>query len=310
MSSDTDSAIYKGRFAPSPTGPLHFGSLVAALGSYLQARSNQGLWLLRIEDLDPPREQPGAADEILRTLDRFGFEWDGPVVYQSQRHEAYAAALESLRQSGKAYPCACSRREIQLRARIGSAGPVYPGTCRAGLRGRAARAWRVRSDGPAIRFEDAVQGAVVCDLEQEIGDFVIRRADGYYAYHLALVVDDAQAQITEVVRGQDLLACSAPQIHLQRLLGLPTPRYLHLPIAVNAQGQKLSKQTYAPAIRHEHAAELLVAALDFLGQTPPRELARASLATVWEWALANWRTAAIPRQAKQLANANAAHPGD
>jgi glutamyl-Q tRNA(Asp) synthetase len=295
---------YRGRFAPSPTGPLHFGSLIAAVGSYLRARSRGGEWLVRIEDLDPPREVRGAADDILRTLERFGFQWDGAVVYQSRRHAAYQAALEQLLAQGAAYPCACSRREIQAGATAGPAGPVYPGTCRRGLHGRKARAVRVNTDGSQIAFDDALQGAVVTQLEKDIGDFVIRRADGLYAYHLALVVDDAAARISEVVRGVDLLACTAPQIHLQRLLGLPEPAYLHLPVALNALGQKLSKQTGAPPLNARAPARELTAALRFLGQNPPGELARASVARVWEWADLNWQAAAI---APQSAPAPAAH---
>ncbi len=286
---------YRGRFAPSPTGPLHFGSLIAATGSYLCARSQGGQWLLRIEDLDPPREQPGAADEILRTLDGFGFGWDQAVSYQSRHHQSYRQALEQLLDAGHAYPCACSRKQILATARHGPAGPVYPGSCRGGTGGRPARAVRVSTLDAHIEFIDAVQGPVRVDLERQIGDFVIRRADGYYAYHLALVVDDAAAGITEVVRGQDLLACTPPQIHLQRLLRLPTPDYLHLPIAVNTRGQKLSKQTFAAPLQLEQAATQLCAALRFLGQQPPPELSYAPLGEVWEWALAHWQAQRIPR---------------
>lgn len=292
----SEPARYRGRFAPSPTGPLHFGSLVAALGSYLRARSLRGAWLVRIEDLDPPRVQPGAADDILRTLEGFGFEWDETVVYQSERGEAYRAALDHLHKQGAAYPCACSRREMQAVARRGPAGPIYPGTCRDGLRGRQARAWRIRTDGVEIAFDDAIQGAQRVRLEDDIGDFVIRRADGFYAYHLALVVDDAAAEITEVVRGSDLLPCSAPQIHLQQRLGMPTPDYAHLPIVINDAGQKLSKQTFAAPVRPERAGQWLTAALAFLGQNPPVDLQRASLARIWDWAHAHWRLEATPRQ--------------
>ncbi|RFA27736.1 tRNA glutamyl-Q(34) synthetase GluQRS [Alkalilimnicola ehrlichii] len=287
---------YRGRFAPSPTGPLHFGSLIAATGSYLQARSQNGRWLLRIEDIDPPREVPGAADDILRTLTAFGFEWDAKEVYQSERHEAYQAALDRLSEHGLAYPCACTRKQIQAVARLGPAGAIYPGTCREGLNGRQARAWRVRTEGEQVAFSDGLQGEVYWNLDDMIGDFVVRRADGYYAYHLASVVDDAAAGITEVVRGQDLLACTPPQIHLQRLLDAPTPSYLHLPIAVNRAGQKLSKQTFATALDHSRANELLAAALQFLGQPVPKELTAAPLPEIWDWAIAAWDIASLPRR--------------
>lgn len=290
--------MYRGRFAPTPSGPLHFGSLIAAVGSYLQARRAGGEWWLRIEDLDPPRTVPGAADDILRTLEAFGFRWDGPVVYQSQRTEAYRAAFDSLRAAGAIYPCTCSRSEIALRARSGPAGPIYPGTCRAGAAPDRPRSWRVRTAGAEIQLMDAVQGLVRVDLAQEVGDFVVLRADGVYAYHLALVVDDAAAGVTEVVRGQDLLSCTPPQILLQRRLGLITPDYLHLPIAVNRQGQKLSKQTFAPAIQADAAVELLSKALGFLGHPPPAQI--GELDELWTWAEAAWDPARIPRLAQAL----------
>ncbi len=235
---------YRGRFAPSPTGPLHFGSLVAAVGSFLHARAQGGEWRVRIEDLDPPREVSGAADDILRTLDSFGLHWDGEVMYQSRRCETYEAALAQLKDAGVLYPCACTRREIADSSVSGLEGPVYPGTCRAGLApGRVARAWRVRTDNRAIEFEDGLQGVIRSALEDDIGDFVVQRADGFFAYQLAVVVDDAAQGISEIVRGADLLDSTPRQIHLQRLLGLPTPGYLHLPIVLNANGEKLSKQT-------------------------------------------------------------------
>lgn len=291
---DTTPSIYRGRFAPTPSGPLHFGSLIAAVGSYLQARRVGGEWWLRIEDLDPPRVVPGAADAILRTLEAFGFTWDGPVLYQSQRSEAYREALETLRRADAVYRCTCSRREIAARAALGPAGPIYPGTCRSGHDpGRSQYSWRLRTAGARIAFVDAVQGPVAMDIEAELGDFVVLRADGVFAYHLALVVDDAASGITHVVRGRDLLACTAPQIYLQRQLGLPQPRYLHLPIAVNTLGQKLSKQTHAPALDAARAVPLLARALAFLGHPPPAE-AQDSLAALWRWARANWDPARIP----------------
>ena len=289
-------APYRGRFAPSPTGPLHFGSLVAAVGSYLQARAHHGVWLVRMEDLDPPREIPRAADDILRTLEAFGLQWDESVTYQSQRHDAYAAALETLRRGAAIYPCGCTRREISDSGLAGIDGPVYPGTCRDGLpAGRAARAWRVRTDSSVIGFQDAVQGMIHCPLATEAGDFVVRRADGFYAYQLAVVVDDAAQGITEVVRGRDLLESTARQIYLQRLLSLPTPGYMHLPVAIDARGEKLSKQTYASALDRKRPEIPLYAALQFLGQGPPAELQDGGLNALWDWALAHWRPQHIPR---------------
>jgi glutamyl-Q tRNA(Asp) synthetase len=290
------SSTYRGRFAPSPTGPLHFGSLVAAVGSYVEARTRGGEWLVRIEDLDTPRAVPGAADDILRTLERCAMQWDRSVVCQSARTDAYHAALHALRQHAQVYACACSRREVADSALLGIEGYVYPGTCRAGLpAGRAARAWRVRTAGASIAVEDAVQGRLAHRLDAEIGDFVLYRADGVYAYQLAVVVDDAEQGVTDVVRGADLLDSTTRQIHLQRLLGLATPHYAHLPVAVNAQGQKLSKQTLAPAIDAADAAPSVWSALRFLGQQPPPALARAPLAEVWAWAFANWSLAKVPR---------------
>jgi glutamyl-Q tRNA(Asp) synthetase len=287
---------YRGRFAPSPTGPLHFGSMVAAVGSFLQAKSRGGEWLVRMEDLDPPRVVPGAADEILRALEAFGLHWDGAVMYQSRRHGVYEAALKMLERLDAIYPCACSRREIADSSVSGVDGPVYPGTCRVGLpEGRAPRAWRVRVNGRAIEFLDAVQGRVVRDLAADFGDFVVRRADGYFAYQLAVVVDDAEQGITEIVRGADLIESTPRQIHLQNLLGLPTPDYLHLPVALNAQGEKLSKQTFAAPLDPARPLPALLQVMRFLGQDVPPELADGSLADFWHWAVTNWDLARIPR---------------
>ncbi len=289
---------YRGRFAPSPTGPLHFGSLVAAVGSYLEARSHQGKWLVRIEDLDPPREVPGADKLILNTLERYGFEWDGEVVYQSQRHDLYLDALDTLQRMGLLYRCGCSRKEIaeQGQQRSLPVG-VYPGTCRA----RQANihqqyALRLLTDGQQVEFEDAIQGVQKQDLENEVGDFVLRRADGLFAYQLAVVVDDALQQITEVVRGSDLLDSTPRQILLQRYLGYPTPAYRHLPIAVNNEGLKLSKQTYAPALETDNSLPVLWQALEFLGQQPPQELLEGELASFWRWARDHWQGEAVPRK--------------
>jgi glutamyl-Q tRNA(Asp) synthetase len=287
---------YRGRFAPSPTGPLHFGSLVAAVGSFLEARTRGGEWLVRMEDLDPPRVVPGAAEDILAALGACGMAWDGPVVCQSLRPDAYSAALQRLRGKGLVYPCACSRREVADSAVAGIEGPVYPGTCRAGLpRGRTARAWRVDTRGAVIAFDDLVQGRVAHDLEKDFGDFVLYRADAVYAYQLAVVVDDAEQGITDVVRGADLLGSTPRQIHLQQLLGLPRPRYAHLPVAVNDTGEKLSKQTHAAPIDAANPLPALAAALAFLGQQPPPELAGASIREFWNWAMENWRLERVPR---------------
>ncbi len=300
---------YRGRFAPSPTGALHFGSLIAAVASYLDARAHGGEWLVRMEDVDAERNVPGAADDILRTLDAFGFAWDGEVLWQSTRDEAYAAALAELNAAGLAYPCACSRKEIAARTTRPAidGGLVYPGTCRSGLApGAAPRAWRLRVDNIPMPFVDRLQGEVVQQLEDDVGDFVLRRADGLFAYQLAVVVDDRFQGITDVVRGADLLASTPRQIWLQRCLGYPTPRYAHLPVATNTAGEKWSKQTLAPALESGKAAAELVRALAFLGQPVAAELGRATVAEVWDWASAHWSFAAIPRQAAISAPATAA----
>ncbi len=287
---------YRGRFAPSPTGPLHFGSLVAAVGSWADARSGGGEWLVRMEDLDPPREVPGAAAAILRTLEALGLEWDGPVVYQSARADAYRAAVDELQRKGALFACGCTRKEISDSAIAAPDGSrAYPGTCRGGLPpGRAARATRVRVDAATVGFEDGLQGGVHQDLVRDVGDFIVVRADGPCAYQLAVVVDDAAQGVTDVVRGADLLDSTPRQIFLQRLLHRPTPRYLHLPVAINARGEKLSKQTRAASVDDRPPAAAVAAALRFLGQAPPADLERASIRAVLEWAAAHWSRARIP----------------
>lgn len=293
---------YRGRFAPSPSGPLHFGSLVAALGSYLDARSAGGEWLLRIEDVDAPRSVPGATESILRTLDAFGFQWDGEVLVQSRRLDRYHAALIRLQLDGEVYPCACSRREIadSVVAASVDGGHVYPGTCRGGLaEGRAARSWRMRTPDASIAFVDRVQGAQAQNLERELGDFILFRADGQFAYQLAVVVDDADQGVNAVVRGADLLASTPRQIWLQQRLGVPTPTYAHLPVATNAAGQKLSKQTLAAAVNPARGAAALAEVLAFLGQEVPPGLAQASLSEFWAWAIAHWSMARVPPRQMQ-----------
>ena len=278
---------YVGRFAPSPTGPLHFGSLVAALASWLDAKRSGGRWLLRMEDLDQSRVIPGAADAILRQLEALGLEWDGPVAYQSARLELYREALGELQPHS--YPCACTRRELEDSALAIDGSRIYPGTCRTGLApGKTPRAVRVHTSEDPIRFTDRVQGTMEQSVENEVGDFVLRRTDGIYAYQLAVVVDDAAQGITDVVRGADLLDSTARQIHLQRLLGIATPRYLHVPVATNAAGEKLSKQTRAA----DAGPQEMVTALEFLGMKAPGDLLPRELL---QWAVRDWEPARIPR---------------
>ena len=299
ISASPASPPYHGRFAPSPTGPLHFGSLVAAVGSYLEARSRGGEWLLRIEDIDAPRTVPGAADGILRTLEAFGFEWDGEVVVQSRRHDLYHAALMRLQLAGDVYPCACSRSEIAAATTRKSVdgGLLYPGTCRTGLaEGKAARAWRMRVPDREFCFVDGIQGEAQQNLARDVGDFVLFRADGLFAYQLAVVVDDALQGINAVVRGVDLLDSTARQMWLQERLGLPTPTYAHLPVVVNAAGEKLSKQTQAAAIDPSAGNAALIAALRFLGHPAPAELAGAPRPELWDWATRHWSLAKVPAE--------------
>ena len=285
---------YVGRFAPSPTGPLHFGSLLAAIGSYLDARAAGGRWLLRIEDVDGARCSHQAEDDIIATLQRFGLEWDGPIIYQRERTSAYQATLKHLQETGAVFACACSRREIADSALARDGSRLYPGTCRNGLPpGRSGRAWRLRVCG-AIDFDDRVQGPQRENLETEVGDFVLLRADGQFAYQLAVVVDDALEGVTDVVRGADLLDSTARQLFLQRRLGLPAPRYAHLPVALDRAGDKLSKQTLARAVDATEVEACWLAVLRFLGQNPPDGLNGASMAEIRAWAVANWSLSRVP----------------
>ena len=292
---------YVGRFAPSPTGPLHFGSLVAALASWLDAKRAGGRWLLRMEDLDLPRVMPGAADRILRQLDALGLTWDGPVVHQSARFDLYEHSLQKLR--AHTYACACTRKELEDSALAIDGSRVYPGSCRNGIApGKAARAIRLRTDREPIRFTDRVQGEIAQSVEAEVGDFVLKRADGLHAYQLAVVVDDAAQGVTEVVRGADLLDSTARQIVLQRLLGAATPRYLHVPVATNPAGEKLSKQTAAAAVGPDDLPQ----ALHFLGLPVPEGLARRELLA---WAVERWDPARVPRaRAVAVKSASAERP--
>ena len=287
-------STYRGRFAPSPSGHLHYGSLVAALGSYLDARKHGGEWLVRMEDLDPPREKQGAADDILRTLEAFGFEWEGEILYQSRREEAYRAALDKLDSDGYTYPCICSRREIAEAGLAGQEGPRYPGTCRAGITSNhASQAIRLITTNVAQTFTDRICKRIDQDLEHDIGDFVIRRSDGLFAYQLAVVVDDAEQEITHIVRGADLLLSTPRQIYLQRLLGLQTPDYAHLPLVLDDQGRKLSKQDQAHPVRKTNPLPALIDAVRFLNQPLPSELP-SNLVEFWEWATDNWTLNRVP----------------
>lgn len=298
---------YRGRFAPSPTGPLHFGSLVAATASYLQALSNRGEWLLRIEDLDPPREVPGAAERIINTLEAHAFRWDGPVHWQSSHLAEYHAVAEQLLADGFAYRCTCSREDIRRSTTvISSTGPVYPGTCRDLGRVAAAEmpdALRLRTGNSIVTFEDVLQGQVRCNVAESIGDFVIRRKDGLIAYNLATVIDDNRQGITEVVRGYDLLDVTPAQIELQHVLKLPTPIYMHVPVVINERGQKLSKQTGAKPVNEQQPGANLLAALGFLRQDPPTELTGEATDTIWAWATEHWHPEKIAAQ-RQLNQEN------
>lgn len=286
---------YIGRFAPSPTGLLHIGSLLTALASYADARANRGKWLVRMEDLDPPREMPGAAAHILHTLEAFGFEWDGEVVWQSRRHSLYRDALGRLKEKGLLYPCYCSRKDWQAAAAQGADGFVYNGRCRRPEdRPHTDKppAWRIRVNDETIGFNDGIVGHYAQNLARDIGDFVLLRADGFWAYQLAVVADDADQGITHIVRGQDLLVSTPRQIYLQRSLGLATPHYAHLPLLVNKHGQKWSKQTLAPALDENHKEQLLRQVLQYLNLPPAPEVSRPQ--ALLSWAIEHWQPHKIP----------------
>ena len=286
---------YIGRFAPSPTGLLHIGSLLTALASYADARANRGKWLVRMEDLDPPREMPGAAAHILNTLEAFGFEWDGEVVRQSRRHSLYRDVLGRLKEKGLLYPCYCSRKDWQAAAAQGADGFVYNGRCRRPEdRPHIDKppAWRIRVNDETIGFDDGIVGHYAQNLARDIGDFVLLRADGFWAYQLAVVADDADQGITHIVRGQDLLVSTPRQIHLQRCLGFATPHYAHLPLLVNKHGQKWSKQTLAPALDENHKEQLLRQVLQYLNLPPAPEVSRPQ--ALLSWAIEHWQPHKIP----------------
>lgn len=284
---------YRGRFAPSPTGALHFGSLIAAVASFADARAHRGEWLVRMEDLDRPREVPGAADDILRTLHAFGLHWDGSPVYQSRRTDAYAAALARLTALGLTYPCACSRTEIAQGGGEGIEGPIYPGTCRNGLpAGRSARSIRLRTPPAEVSFRDRIQGDQAQDVAAQVGDFVLRRADGIHAYQLAVVVDDAWQGIDQVVRGADLLASTPRQILLQRALGLPQPAYAHIPVAVDSAGLKLSKTLASAPVDPADPLPALRRVWAWLGQ--PAVPVGQSPTDFWLHAIRLWHIERVP----------------
>ncbi|MBW3910233.1 tRNA glutamyl-Q(34) synthetase GluQRS [Neisseria meningitidis] len=291
--------MYTGRFAPSPTGLLHIGSLLTAAASYADARSNGGKWLVRMEDLDPPREMPGAASHILHTLEAFGFEWDGEVAYQSRRYALYEETLCRLKTAGLVYPCHCSRKDWQAGARRGADGFVYNGRCRHPGQRPAPQgkqpAWRIRVPDRVIGFSDGIVGGYAQNLAGDIGDFVLLRADGYWAYQLAVVADDAEQSVTHIVRGQDLLVSTPRQIYLQQCLGVPTPQYAHLPLLTNAQGQKWSKQTLAPALDLNRREQLLRQVFRYLKLPEAPETDRP--AELLDWAVAHWDMGKVPKHA-------------
>ncbi|HEZ1385842.1 TPA: tRNA glutamyl-Q(34) synthetase GluQRS [Neisseria meningitidis] len=291
--------MYTGRFAPSPTGLLHIGSLLTAVASYADARAHGGKWLIRMEDLDPPREMPGAASHILHTLEAFGFEWDGEVAYQSRRYALYEETLCRLKTAGLVYPCHCSRKDWQAGARRGADGFVYNGRCRhpgqrPALQGKQP-AWRIRVPDRIIGFSDGIVGGYAQNLARDIGDFVLLRADGYWAYQLAVVADDAEQGVTHIVRGQDLLVSTPRQIYLQQCLDVPTPQYAHLPLLTNAQGQKWSKQTLAPALDLNRREQLLRQVFRYLNLPEAPEADRP--AELLDWAVAHWDMGKVPKHA-------------
>ncbi len=292
MSTEDNRQEYIGRFAPSPTGPVHFGTLVAAMASYLQAKKNHGKWRLRMEDVDITRKIKGADSAILTTLESYGFQWDGEVIYQSFRTQYYTEALQQLIEQSRVFPCICSRKQLNE-----SGSEVYPGTCRNRLFPEPVpHNLRLHCDTRQIKFNDQIMGPQLFNLPTDCGDFIIKRRDGLFAYQLTVVVDDARQGITEVVRGADLLDSTAKQIYLQQLLDYAQPDYLHIPLAVNQNGQKLSKSMTAANIKHDPPQTSLVRALDFLGQQPPVHLKYSPVEAIWHWAIHHWDITKIPPQ--------------
>ena len=278
------SQTYKGRFAPSPTGAVHFGTLLAAVGSYLQAKKNHGEWIIRMEDVDLTRKVEGADTDILHTLEAFGFEWQGEVLYQSKQNEHYENALQQLIEQSLVFPCLCTRKKLAQ-----SSSDIYPGSCRQRpLPEENEHALRLIAHDIDITFYDAIMGRQSQNMAQQCGDFIIKRRDGLFAYQLAVVVDDAMQGITEIVRGADLLDSTPRQIYLQQLLGYHTPTYCHLPLAVDADGNKISKSEGAAKVDIKNREKQLCEVLKFLNQKPPSDLFDCSLNEIWQWAIDNW----------------------
>ena len=292
--------IYKGRFAPSPTGPVHFGTLIAAVGSYLQAKKNHGEWIIRMEDVDITRKVEGSDTDILHTLETFGFEWHGEVIYQSQQTEHYEHALEQLISQSLVFPCSCSRKQLATSDTDQVDSQIYPGICRnrqlPETRTDETRehALRILAEDITIKFDDAVMGEQSQNIKQQCGDFIIKRRDGLFAYQLAVVVDDALQNVTEIVRGSDLLDSTERQIYLQQLLGYPTPAYCHLPLAVDAGGNKISKSEGAAKVDIKNREKLICSVLEFLGQDPPADLSGCNLNDIWKWGADNWNIGQVP----------------
>lgn len=281
---------YIGRFAPSPTGPLHFGSVIAALGSFLDARSEKGTWLLRIDDIDTPRVQAGASDAIMRALDILGLHWDGEVVFQGQRHAAYQTALAELFSQDMLYPCVCPRRILK--------GKPYPGTCKdLAVIPKQRHSYRIKTHHESISLYDKLQGELSQSLQKEWGDFIVHRADGLIAYHLAVVIDDSWQGVNHIVRGVDLFHSTTCQVYLQKIFGFNTPSYCHLPVVVDQYGKKISKHNHAEdVLLHEKPGNILIKALSFLGQQPDPELNEAGVYEVLNWAEENWELSKVPKR--------------
>ena len=282
--------IYRGRFAPSPTGAVHFGTLIAAVGSFLQAKKNDGEWLIRIEDVDTTRTIDCSDKEILNTLEVFGFEWDGEIIYQSYQTEHYQQALEQLISQSLVFPCSCSRKKLAE-----SNSDIYPGTCRAKILPEPGEyAFRLIANDTTVEFNDIVMGKQSQNIKHKCGDFVIKRRDNLFAYQLAVVVDDARQNITEIVRGSDLLDSTPRQIYLQQLLGYTTPGYCHLPLAVDDDGNKISKSEGGASVEIKYKEKLLCKSLAFLGQNPPGDLSDSSINDIWKWSIENWDVSLVP----------------